>query len=145
MALFLFTKSILENKPISVFNHGNMIRDFTYVGDIVESIKKLLSKPPTINKNWDTDKPNPKSSNAPFSIYNIGNSNPVPLIEYIKQLEIALGKKATYNFLDIQPGDVPATHADIQDLEKYIKFRPQISVKEGIQNFVNWYLIWKNK
>ena len=145
MALFLFTKSILENKPISVFNHGNMIRDFTYVGDIVESIKKLLSKPPTINKNWDTDKPNPKSSIAPYSIYNIGNSNPVPLIEYIKQLEIALGKKATYNFLDIQPGDVPATHADIQDLENYIKFRPQISVKEGIQNFVNWYLIWKNK
>lgn len=128
MALFLFADAILNDKPINVFNHGNMVRDFTYVDDIVESITRLIPKPAPENE----DK-------VPCQVFNIGNSSPVKLMEYIKALEQALGKTAQKNFMDIQAGDVPATHADGTKLEKYVHYRPQTSVKEGVKHFVDWY------
>ena len=129
MALFLFAYAILQDKPINVFNHGNMVRDFTYVDDIVESITRLMPRPAPENE----DK-------VPCQVFNIGNSSPVKLMEYIKALEEALGKTAQKNFMNIQAGDVPATHADVSKLEGYVNFRPQTSVEEGVQRFVNWYL-----
>lgn len=135
MALFLFADAILNDKPINVFNHGNMVRDFTYVDDIVESIYRLIPLPPhkTI-----TNQANPQSPH--FQVFNIGNNNPVRLMYYIEALELALGKEAKKNYLDIQAGDVPATHADVTKLENYVNFKPQTSVKQGVQQFVNWYL-----
>lgn len=144
MALFLFTKSIDENKPINVFNHGKMIRDFTYVNDIVESIKRLIPKPPSNYKNWDNNFPITNYSSAPYRIFNIGNSNPVPLINYIHALEEEFGKIAKCIYLEMQPGDVPETHADVSDLENYIGFKPNTNIKEGISFFVSWYKKWKN-
>jgi UDP-glucuronate 4-epimerase len=146
MALFLFTEAILKNEPIKVFNHGKMIRDFTYVGDIVESIKRLVIKPATPNLDWDGNMPEPDTSAAPFRIFNIGNNNPVPLMKYIEALEKALNKEAIKTLLDIQPGDVPATHADTSALEEYVNFKPQTSVDEGVRKFVDWYdQFFKNK
>jgi UDP-glucuronate 4-epimerase len=133
MALFLFAEAILNNEPINVFNHGEMIRDFTYVDDIVESIYRLIPKPAPENQ----DK-------VPFQVFNIGNSSPVQLMAYIEALEKALGKTAKKNFMDIQAGDVPATHADVYKLEEYVNFRPQTSVKEGVKKFVDWYLTKNN-
>lgn len=121
-----------------------MIRDFTYVDDIVESIKRLMLKPASPNPHWDGDSPEICTSSAPYQIFNIGNNNPVKLTQYIEALEEALDKKAIKNYIDIQAGDVPATHADSSRLEEYIKFKPQTSVKEGVARFVQWYLNEKN-
>jgi UDP-glucuronate 4-epimerase len=129
MALFLFADAMLKDEPINVFNHGKMIRDFTFVDDIVESITRLIPKPYY-----------PIAQQPPNQVFNIGNSAPVQLMAYIEALEKALGKTAKKNFLDIQAGDVPATHADVSKLEEYVNFRPQTSVEEGVQRFVDWYL-----
>lgn len=139
MALFKFAKAMMEGKPIDVYNNGEMVRDFTYVSDIVENIARLVKIPPQIDKTWDTKKPNPATSSAPYRVLNIGNSNPVPLMEYIEALENALGIKAEKNFLPMQPGDVQATFADVTDLENITGFRPETPVREGVKSFVSWY------
>lgn len=139
MALFLFASAIERGEPLNVFNHGNMIRDFTYVGDIVESISRLIPKPPVRNPEWDGYQPKSNYSSAPYQIFNIGNGSPVKLMDYINALEKAIGRKAKYNLMDIQPGDVPATHASTVELEKYIDFRPNTSIAQGIENFYRWY------
>lgn len=139
MALFLFTKAILEGKSIDVYNNGNMQRDFTYVDDIVEGIVRVIDNPPKPNSEWTGKVPDPSSSIAPYKIYNIGNSNPVKLMDFIKAIENSLGKSAIKNFLPIQAGDVPATWADVEDLEKNINYKPQTSVNVGIKNFIDWY------
>tara|TARA_B100000674_G_C37950512_1_gene967089 strand:- start:1037 stop:2059 length:1023 start_codon:yes stop_codon:yes gene_type:complete len=139
MALFLFTKSILEGQPIKVFNHGEMTRDFTYVDDIVESIMRLLKKPPTQDKSFDTSNPNPDTSWAPHRIFNIGNSTPESLKNYIKAIEENLGIKAKKELLPMQPGDVPATSSDCTSLESYINYKPNTSIEDGIGKFISWY------
>ena len=139
MALFLFTKSILEGEPIKVFNHGEMTRDFTYVDDIVESIMRLLKKPPTQDKSFDTSNPNPAISWAPHRIFNIGNSTPESLKDYIKAIEENLGIKAKKELLPMQPGDVPATFSDCTSLESFINYKPSTSIKDGIRKFITWY------
>ncbi len=140
MALFKFAKSILADKPIDIYNHGKMIRDFTYVDDIVEGINRVLQKPAQPDSNWDSNNPDPGTSYAPYRIYNIGNSDPVPLMDYIYALEQALGKKAQYHFMDMQAGDVPSTYADVSRFEADLGYRPRISVQEGVKRFVEWYL-----
>lgn len=142
MALFLFTRAILEGKPIDVFNHGQMSRDFTYVDDIVEGVIRVLDKPAEPDKNWSGAKPNPATSPAPHRVYNIGNSNPVKLMEFIEAMEDALGKKADKNYLPLQKGDVPATWADTADLERAFDYKPATPVKEGIKRFVEWYRVF---
>jgi len=139
MALFLFTKAILNGEPIKVFNAGKMQRDFTYVEDIVQGIIKVLDKPATPNARWNGDNPDPASSNAPYRVYNIGNNKPAELIEFIEAIENELGKKAIKEFLPMQAGDVPATHADITDLITDTGYLPQISVQQGIKHFITWY------
>ena len=139
MALFLFTKAINENQSIKVYNHGKMERSFTYIDDIIESITRLIEKIPSKNLNYDYLTPKPNTSWAPFKIFNIGNSKPIKLLDYINEIELNLGKKALKEFLPLQPGDVPATSADCEELEKWIDFEPQISVKEGVKKFVEWY------
>ena len=139
MALFLFTKAILEGRPIDVYNHGKMERDFTYVDDIVESIARLLPKPPSADQEWDGAKPDPATSYAPYQLFNIGNSNPVKLMDFITEIERNLGVDAEKNYMDIQPGDVPKTWADVEDLFNYIDYRPRVPVKDGIARFVAWY------
>lgn len=143
MALFLFADAILKDEPIKVFNHGKMIRDFTYVGDITESIARLLPKPAQPNTEWDGNPPHSNSSSAPYQIFNIGNSAPVPLMSYIGALEKALGKEAKKDYLPLQPGDVLATHADATSLQNYVDFKPETSIEEGISHFVDWYKEWK--
>jgi UDP-glucuronate 4-epimerase len=140
MALFLFTKAILNREPIKVFNNGNMMRDFTYIDDIVESIYRLIQKKPEPNPNWDGKNPNPGTSYAPYRVYNIGNSNPVNLMDFITAIEEKLGIEAKKEFLPLQAGDVPATYADVEDLYNEINFRPQTSIKEGVSKFIDWYL-----
>lgn len=140
MALFLFTKAILEGKPIDVFNYGKMKRDFTYVDDIVEGIVRLLPHIPKKNPNWNFANPDPATSFAPYKVYNIGNNQPVELIHFIEVLENKLGKKAVKNFLPLQDGDVPETFADVDDLVNDVGFKPSTSIETGIGNFVNWYL-----
>ncbi len=139
MALFLFTKAILSGEPIKVFNQGKMIRDFTYIDDIVESLMRIINKPATPNLQFDTKKSDPSCSWAPYRVFNIGNSNPTPLMEYILAIEDALGIQAKKEFLPMQAGDVAATASDATLLEKWIDFKPNTSVKEGVANFVNWY------
>jgi UDP-glucuronate 4-epimerase len=139
MALFIFTKAILEGKPIEVYNHGKMRRDFTYVDDIVEGVIRTLDHPATPNHAWSGDKPDPGSSSAPSRIYNIGNHQPIELLRFIEVLENALGKKAVKKFLPIQPGDVPATYADVEDLTRDVGFAPAMPIEEGIARFVQWY------
>ena len=139
MALFKFTKGIIEGTPIDVYNRGLMRRDFTYIDDIVEGVIRVLDKTPEPNPTWSGDAPDPSSSIAPYKLYNIGNNNPVELMHYIETLEKALGKTAKKNLLPMQPGDVPATYADVADLETDVGFKPQTSVEEGIENFVQWY------
>ena len=139
MALFLFTKAIVAGTPIDVYNNGNMMRDFTYIDDIVESIIRLLPKPPTANISFDTSHPDSSSSWAPYQVFNIGNSSPVPLMDYIDALELSLGKKAIKKFLPIQPGDVPATSADTEKLSNWIDFRPSTKIEYGVSKFVSWY------
>ncbi len=139
MALFKFTKAILEEKPINVFNHGNHTRDFTYIDDIVEGVIKTLDDVATTNVKWNSDKPDPASSKAPWRVYNIGNNKPVKLMDYIDALEKALGKKAKINFLPMQLGDVPDTFANISSLTKNFNYKPSTTVIDGVSNFVKWY------
>jgi UDP-glucuronate 4-epimerase len=139
MALFLFTKAILEGKPIDVFNNGKMRRDFTYVDDIVEGIVRLLPNVPIGNPNWNGENPDPSTSFAPYKIYNIGNNQPVELLHFIDVLENKLGMKAIKNLLPLQEGDVPETYADVDDLMQDVGFKPSTSIEMGIGNFVNWY------
>ena len=139
MALFIFTKAILENRPIDVYNYGKMERDFTYISDIIQGIVKVNDNPPKGNKNWNSKNPDPSSSKAPYKIYNIGNSKPVELMSFVKTIEKELGIKANINLLPIQPGDVPATFADVTDIAETLGYKPEVSVKEGIRNFINWY------
>ena len=139
MALFKFTKAILEEKPIDVFNHGNHTRDFTYIDDIVEGIIKTLDTSPVGNVNWNSDEPDPANSKAPWCIFNIGNNKPVKLMDYIDALEKALQKKAKINFLPLQPGDVQDTFANVDNLKKKFNYKPSTSVVEGVSNFIKWY------
>jgi UDP-glucuronate 4-epimerase len=139
MALFLFTRNILEGKPIEVFNHGNHTRDFTYVDDIVEGVIRASDDIAQPNHSWDSARPDPASSNAPFRIFNIGNNNPVKLSAYIEAIEDAVGKKAIKEMLPLQPGDVPDTFADVSELVNKVGYRPATPVKTGVANFVSWY------
>lgn len=139
MALFLFTKAILAREAINVFNHGNMMRDFTYVDDIVEGIVKVIEKPATPDLTWSGTEPNAATSQAPYRIFNIGNNKPMKLMRYIQTLEDCLGIKAKINMLPMQSGDVIATSADISRLQTWINFQPQTKLEDGIQKFVTWY------
>lgn len=139
MALFLFTKAILEGKPIDIFNQGKMIRDFTYIDDIVEGVIRIFDKIPVPNHRFEMDIPDPGSSFAPYRIFNIGNNNPVNLMEYVENLEDELGRKAIKNFRPSQPGDVLITQADVSELNEWINFKPLTSVRTGIRKFVEWY------
>ena len=139
MALFLFTKAILADEPIQVFNHGKMVRDFTYVDDIVEGVVRLIDRPAEPDPAWSSANPDPATSFAPYRIFNIGNNAPVELMRYINAVEAALGKKAKMDMLGMQPGDVPATEADVSRLEAWVDFRPKTNVEEGIARFVTWY------
>jgi UDP-glucuronate 4-epimerase len=136
MAMFLFTKAILDGKPIKVFNHGKMKRDFTYIDDIVEGIIRIQAKPPARSDNWSGSA---SSSKAPYKVFNIGNSQPIELERFIGAIEKAAGLKAVKEYLPIQPGDVEATYADVADLELATDFSPQTSIEDGIDSFVNWY------
>jgi UDP-glucuronate 4-epimerase len=140
MALFLFTKAILEGEPIKVFNNGNMMRDFTYVDDIVESIYRLTFKPAEPNADWTGDNPDPGTSYAPYKVYNIGNNSPVKLMDFIEAIEEKLGIEAKKEYFPLQAGDVPQTYANVEDLFRDIDFSPQTSIKQGISNFIDWYL-----
>ena len=139
MALQIFTRAILSGKKIQVFNYGKHRRDFTYIDDIVEGVVRVLDKPATSNPEWSGNHPDAGSSIAPWLIFNIGNNNPVDLMDYIEALENALGKKAEKIFLPLQPGDVPETYADVNDLVDQFNYKPSTTVEEGISQFVNWY------
>ncbi len=139
MALFLFTRAILEGRPIDVFNCGVMLRDFTYIDDATEAVARVMLRPAEPNLDWRSDQPDSASSSAPYRLYNVGNSQPVDLNELIKTLEAKLGKKAQVNLLEMQPGDVPATSADISDLTRDIGFRPSTPLAVGVGRFVDWY------
>jgi len=139
MALQTFARAIMNGEPITVFNHGRHRRDFTYIDDIVEGIIRVLDRPASPNPVWNSNNPDPASSSAPYRIYNIGNNNPVELMEYIEALESSIGKKAKKVFLPLQPGDVKDTYADVDDLNDQFDYKPSIGVKQGIQSFVNWY------
>ena len=139
MALFTFTRNILEGKPIPVFNHGHHRRDFTYIDDIVEGIVQVLAKPPKGDANWDAMAPNPATSRAPYAVYNIGNGNPENLMDYISAIEQAIGKKAVLEMLPKQPGDVAETHADVSALHAATGFAPATPIAIGIPRFVDWY------
>jgi UDP-glucuronate 4-epimerase len=139
MAIYIFTKAILAGKPIEVFNHGKMRRDFTYVDDIVEGVVRILDTVATPDDAWSGDLPDPAISNAPYRLYNIGNNSPVELMRLIEVIEQALGKKAKLDFKDMQPGDVPATYADVEDLRRAVGFTPSTSIEVGVQRFVEWY------
>jgi UDP-glucuronate 4-epimerase len=139
MALFLFTKAILEDRPIDVFNNGNMERDFTYIDDIVEGVFRIIDRVPQPDPNWSGDAPDPATSYCPWRIYNIGNNKKEKLMRYIEVLEECLGKTARKNFLPLQDGDVPATFANVDDLVRDIDFKPSTRIEDGIRNFVDWY------
>nr|WP_010131768.1 NAD-dependent epimerase [Microbulbifer agarilyticus] len=139
MALFKFTRLILEGKPIPVFNHGHHTRDFTYIDDIVQGVIKSSDQVAAPDTNWSSAQPEPATSNAPFRVFNIGNGNPAQLSDYIDALEQALGKKAIREMLPMQPGDIPDTHADTGKLEQAVGYRPDTSVVDGVQRFVDWY------
>jgi UDP-glucuronate 4-epimerase len=139
MSLFLFTRKILAGEPIDVFNNGNHRRDFTYVDDIVNGVVRVTDRVATPNPDWTSDTPDPGTSKAPYRLYNIGNNQPVELMRFIEILEDCLGKKAVKNFLPLQPGDVPATYADVEDLARDVGFSPATQIETGIANFVRWY------
>lgn len=139
MALFLFTKAALAGEPIKVFNHGNMLRDFTYIDDIVEGVVRVIDNPASADAAWSGAAPNPGSSSAPYKIYNIGNNNPVRLLDFIEAIEKALGMPVQKEFLPLQAGDVPATFADVSDLVEDMGYKPATPVQVGIDNFVKWY------
>ena len=140
MALFLFTRNILAGKPIDVFNYGNHRRDFTYVADIANGVVRAMDRVAQPNPDWDSNNPDPSSSNAPYRLYNIGNNQPVELMKYIQTLEQCLGKKAELNLLPLQVGDVPDTYADVEALVRDVGYKPATPVEVGIRNFVDWYL-----
>jgi len=140
MALFLFTKAIVEGKPIDVFNHGKMRRDFTYVDDIVESISRLIPKVTQPNPEWSGVKPDPATSFAPYRVFNIGNNSPVELLAFVEAIEKKLGKTAIKNMMPLQDGDVPETYADVEDLIREVDFKPATRIEDGIGNFIDWYL-----
>ena len=139
MALFLFTKAILEGRAIDVFNHGNMQRDFTYVDDIVEGVVRVTDRVATPNSAYDPAAPDPATSNVPYRVFNIGNHQPVPLLEFVACIERALGKPAQKNLLPLQDGDVPVTYADVQALQDWVGFKPATDIATGIERFVRWY------
>ncbi len=145
MALFMFTKNIIEGKPIDVFNYGNHRRDFTYVEDIVEGVIRTMDNTATPNESWDPARPDPGTSRAPYRIYNIGNQQPVELMRYIEVIEECLGRKAEKNLLPLQPGDVPDTWADTQDLVDDVGYQPSTPIETGVKNFVEWYLEFYGK
>jgi UDP-glucuronate 4-epimerase len=145
MALQKFTRAIMNNEPIKVFNFGKHRRDFTYIDDIIEGIIRILDKPATPNAHWDSDNPDPATSSAPYRVYNIGNNNPVNLIDYIEALEISLGKTAEKELMPLQPGDVPDTYADVDDLVEEFGYKPSTSIKQGIENFALWYKNYNKK
>ena len=140
MALFIFTKAILENKPIDVYNHGKMKRDFTYIDDIVESVARLIPRIPKPNPEWSGLNPDPSSSFAPYRLYNIGNNSPIELSRFIEIIEEKLGKKADKKFLPLQDGDVPENYANVDDLMREIDFKPSTPVETGVGKFIDWYL-----
>ena len=139
MALFLFTKAIIENRALKVFNRGDMVRDFTYIDDIVEGIVQIMKRPPERDSHWNGTSPDPSTSAAPYRIYNIGNHRPVKLTDFIEELEKQLGKKAEKEWLPMQPGDVPVTFADVSGLKRDFRYCPETSIGEGIRKFVEWY------
>ncbi len=139
MALFLFTKAALEGKEIQVFNNGDMLRDFTYVDDIVEGVTRVIDNPAKSCSEWTAKEPDPSTSSAPYKVYNIGNNNPVKLMDFIKAIENALGKEIPKKMMPLQAGDVPATYADVSDLVENLNYKPETPVQEGIDNFVAWY------
>jgi UDP-glucuronate 4-epimerase len=139
MALFIFTKGIIEGTPINIFNNGDMIRDFTYIDDIVEGVIRTLDHVAQSDPTWDGHNPDPATSYAPYRVYNIGNNKPVKLMDFIEAIERSVGKEAVKNFMPMQPGDVPSTCADVLALEQDVGFKPNTSVEDGIQNFVSWY------
>jgi len=139
MALFLFAEAMHNDEPIDVFNYGKMERDFTYIDDIVEGIVRLIPKPPVSDTHWSGDNPDPCTSFAPYRLFNIGNSNPVKLMDFITEIEKQLGVQAQKKMLPMQPGDVPKTWADVDDFFNYTNFKPQVGIEEGIKNFVDWY------
>lgn len=139
MALFIFTKAIMEGKPIEIFNEGQMSRDFTYIDDIIEGIVRLIDKPAERNQNWDALKPDPASSKVPYRIFNIGRGAPVSLLDFVKEIEVSTGRTANKKYLPMQDGDVSDTWADISGLENELTYTPKTSVKEGVANFINWY------
>jgi UDP-glucuronate 4-epimerase len=139
MALFIFTRNILEGKPIDVFNHGHHMRDFTYVDDIAEGVVRALEQVAQSDVNWDSKAPDPASSSAPFRIYNIGSHRPIRLMRYIELIEEYVGRKAQMNMLPLQPGDVPETFADVEDLRRAVGYAPDTPVEVGVQRFVDWF------
>jgi UDP-glucuronate 4-epimerase len=139
MAYFIFTKAILEGRPIDIYNHGEMRRDFTYIDDVVEGFTRVVDRPPAGEAEWSGLAPDPSSSKAPYRVYNIGYGCPIGLMELIRTIEKALGRRADMNLLPLQPGDVPATWADISDIERDFGFRPKTSIEGGIECFVQWY------
>jgi len=145
MALFLFADAMLKNKPIDVFNDGNMVRDFTFIDDIVEGVIRVLDKPATPDAMFDALCPDPATSTAPYRVFNIGNGNPTSLMDYIGALETALGVAARKNYMPMQPGDVPATSADTSELGKWVGFQPDTPVVDGVQKFADWYLAFYQK
>lgn len=144
MALFLFVDAILRDKTLKVFNKGNMIRDLTYIDDIVESLVRLIPKPPSENPGWDAEHPDSATSSAPWQVFNIGNSQPVELMDFIGAIESALGRKAQKEWLPMQAGDMPATHADVSRLAEYVGFRPDTPIEKGVKAFVDWYLDYRS-
>ena len=142
MAYFLFVDAIMNGRPIDVYNQGRMERDFTYIDDIIEGVVRVMDRIPAPDSKWNGDNPDPSTSFAPYRIYNIGNNNPVELMQFIKTLENALGMKAEKRFLPMQPGDVPATFADIDDLIRDVGFKPSTPIETGIREFVAWYKEW---
>jgi UDP-glucuronate 4-epimerase len=144
MALFMFTKSIIEGKKISVYNYGNHKRDFTYVDDIVEGVVRVLDRPATPNSQWSGDNPDSGTSMAPWRVYNIGNNSPVELLDYIGAIEDALSVKANKELLPLQSGDVPDTYANVDDLVREFNYRPSMDINQGVRNFVDWYKKYNN-
>jgi UDP-glucuronate 4-epimerase len=139
MAMWIFAAAIIAGQPIKLFNNGNMRRDFTYIDDVVESVVRLVERAPAGNPKWSSETPDPGSSAAPWRVYNIGNNNPVELLEVVRLLEEAIGKKAKRELLPMQPGDVPATYADVDDLMRDVDFKPATPIAEGIARFIDWY------
>lgn len=145
MAYFSFTKNIFENKPIKIFNNGNLERDFTYIDDIIDGIVKLINKPPQENSEWDRLKANPATSFAPYKIFNIGNNKPIKLLDFINVLEKCIGKEAIKEYVPMQEGDVYSTYADISSLNQSTGFQPSTSIEEGLKQFVRWYIEFYKK